>query len=366
MSVIKNKNILITSPSLEAQKNISGISSVTQFIISNNQTCNYTVFKLGRNDNEKRNLVWLFGLAKTALQWTKAVISKQNKYVHFNFAFSKASAIRDAPLILLAKLLRKKMVVHLHGGEYLTQQMPPRWMRFVLSNSLPSKKPVIVLSPIEKKAVEEKYGMCNVFVLPNCVDVVEAKKFRRTSRLQGQPLNLLFIGRISTSKGIAHIYNGLKILKQKNIAFNFFMAGTGPDEEEFKEKFTTVLGSNFFFEGVVFGSQKTALLKKCDVFLLPSLFEGLPMSLLETMSFGLVPLVTNVGSIKYVVTNNENGVMLGENPAEEIAVAVENLINSNELIKRLSDASAITIFNSYDPEIYIDKLNKIYEAANAS
>jgi glycosyltransferase involved in cell wall biosynthesis len=365
MALSNEGNILITSPSLDAQKNVSGISSVTAFIINNNPGYSYTVFKLGRSDNEKRNVAWVFGLIKTMLQWTGAIASKKNRLLHFNFAFSKASVLRDAPLVIIAKLMRKKMVVHLHGGEYLTQQLPPGWMKFLIKKSITVNTPVIVLSPAEKKTVEEQYKLSNVFVLPNCVDITEAKKFERSERNSGQPLNLLFIGRISVSKGMAHIYEAMKILTEKNIAFNFFMAGAGPDEKEYTEKFSALLGSRFVFEGVVFGEEKTALFKKCDVFVLPSLFEGLPMSLLETMSFGLVPVVTNVGSIKYAVTNNENGIMLGQNPATEMATAIEQLTGNVMMFKKLSTNAAATIFKNYDPEIYIDKLNSIYNTVYA-
>jgi glycosyltransferase involved in cell wall biosynthesis len=356
---------LITSPSLDAKKNVSGISSVTAFIIKNNPGYKYTVFTLGRSDNEKRGIAWALGLLKTALQWTGAVAFKKKTAVHFNFAFSKASVLRDAPLIFVAKLFKKKMLVHLHGGEFLTQQMPPKWMRFLIKSCMGTKTPAIVLSHAEKTAAEQKYQLANVFVLPNSVDITAAKQYNRSGRVSSTPLKLLFIGRISISKGMAHIYEGLKILKEKNIAFNFFLAGTGPDEKEYTEKFSKLLGSSFVFKGVVFGEEKTALFKSCDVFVLPSLFEGLPMSLLETMSFGLVPVVTNVGSIKYAVANGENGIMLGANPAAEIAEAVQQLTNNTVLFEKLSANAAQTVFNNYDPEIYIDKLNKIYQTAFA-
>lgn len=364
MDLKDDLNILITSPSLDATKNVSGISSVTAFIINNNPGFKYTVFTLGRSDKEKRGISWALGLCKTALQWTAAVAFKKKTAVHFNFAFSKASVLRDAPLVFVAKLFKKKMLMHLHGGEFLMLQPPPKWMRFLIKTSMGTKTPAIVLSQAEKTAVEQKYKLTNVFVLPNSVDIAAAKQFKRC-RQAATPLQLLFIGRICVSKGMAHIYNGLKILKEQNIAFTFFLAGTGPDEKEYVEKFAALLGKQFVFKGVVFGEAKTVLFKNCDVFLLPSLFEGLPMSLLETMSFGLVPLVTDVGSIKYAVTNGENGIMLGQNPAAEIAEAVQQLSNNETLFERLSANAVKTVFKNYDPEMYIDKLNKIYNTAFA-
>ena len=77
-------------------------------------------------------------------------------------------------------------------------------------------------------------------------------------------------------------------------------------------------------------------MKQCDIFLLPSLFEGLPVSLLEAMSFGLVPVVTDVGSINTVVKNGETGVIVEMRSSVQIAEAVESLVQNDDLFERLS------------------------------
>ena len=101
-------NILITAPGLDTKHNVSGVSSVTNFIISNNSSCTYRHFELGRKDDEKRNLIWFFKIIKTTFNWMFVVSRKDIRLVHFNFALSKASIIRDAPLVLFVKLIKKK------------------------------------------------------------------------------------------------------------------------------------------------------------------------------------------------------------------------------------------------------------------
>jgi len=355
-------NILITAPSLDTKKNVSGISSVVNFIISNNNSKTYTHFELGRRDNEKRNLLWLFRIIGTTFKWMFVVSSKKISLVHFNFALQKASVVRDAPLVIFTKLIRKKMIIHLHGGEYLIEQKPPGWMNYLLKKVFSGNIPVLVLSPIEQQAAIDNYKVKNVQVLPNCVDLQIAKTLQRNYDPQAT-LNLLFIGRIRINKGVEHIYQALTLLKSRQVPFKFYMAGAGPDEKEYVEKFTQLLGNSFEFKGVVSGTVKADLLKACDIFLLPSFFpEGLPMALLETMSFGLVPVVTDIGSIKYVVKNGENGIMLGANPPAEIAEALENLVNNRAMVKQLSANASNYIFKNYDPDNYINRLNKIYES----
>jgi glycosyltransferase involved in cell wall biosynthesis len=359
---MSSKCILITAPSLDTKHNVSGISSVTNFIIGNNSAKLYRHFELGRRDDERRNLLWALKLIGTNFKWFAAVVSKKVEVVHFNFALSKASILRDAPLVLIAKLLRKRTIVHLHGGDYLTSKKAPGWMRFVLKRVFSGNIPVIVLSQAEQQAITDQYSVKNVIVLPNCVDLKEAAAFKRMNNTAA-PLSLLFIGRISTSKGIDQIYNALCILKKEDLKFKFFMAGAGPEEKEYVAKFTAVLGDDFCFKGVVSGSGKTDLFKACDIFLLPSLFEGLPMSLLETMSFGLVPVVTPVGSMQYVIQNGENGILLQKNPALEMVAAIQKLDAARELVQQLSNNASAYIFSNYNTENYIAALNSLYNAA---
>lgn len=359
---MKDKVVIITAPALDAKNNVSGVSSVANFIIAHNTSCTYKHFELGRKDGETGKVTVLLRLLKTYCKWAWVMLFGKTGMVHFNFALSKASIIRDAPLVIFAKLLGKKIIVHLHGGDYLFAKQPPGWMLFVLKWVFSGKTPVLVLSEAEADAVKQKYSAKNVYVLPNCVDLNDAAVFNRVTN-ETAPLRLLFIGRISNTKGLDFIYTALGGLKKANSSFKFIMAGAGPQQEEYVQKFTTLLGSAFEFKGVVSGATKTALYQNSDVFLLPSLFEGLPMSLLEAMSFGLVPVVTNVGSISTVVMNNQNGIItpLDENTTAAVLTTAVIELNSSRLrLQQMSTEAKEYIFKNFSPAVYIDNLNKVY------
>lgn len=354
--------ILITAPALDTKNNVSGVSSVANFIISNNTQYQYRHFELGRKDDEKRNIAWVLRLLKTYCKWAGIAVAGKIKLVHFNFALSKPSVIRDAPLVLFAKLVRRKVIIHLHGGEYLFSKQPHGWMKWLLKRVFSGKTPVIVLSEAEAPVVKEKYGAKNIVVLPNCVDLKEAEAFTRNYN-SAEILKLLFIGRISKTKGLDFIYEALDKLRKKNIPFVFTMAGAGPEEKEYVQQFANLLGGQFEFKGVVSGDTKTALFKNSDVFLLPSHFEGLPMSLLESMSFGLVPVVTAVGSIPTVVKHENTGMItaLDTNTAAIVADYVEKLVHDPQLVQAISKNAKECIFKNYNPAVYISTLNKIYK-----
>ena len=221
---MRNGFVLITAPSLDTKLNVSGISSVTTFIIENNKSYVYRHFELGRKDGEKRNFSWFLRYLKTNFSWVFTIASKKVSIVHFNFALNKASVIRDVPLLLFSKLFKKKMVIHLHGGQYLTDTEIPAVLKFLFKKLFSGKNPIIVLSPLEKEALEEKYNAKNIHVLPNCINLDDAKLFKRVSN-SNKALNILFLGRINEVKGLEYIYKALSLLKTMQIPFNFFMAG---------------------------------------------------------------------------------------------------------------------------------------------
>ena len=84
------------------------------------------------------------------------------------------------------------------------------------------------------------------------------------------------------------------------------------------------------------------------------------MSLLECMSYGVVPVVTPVGSIPGVVKNGENGIFIGVKDSDSIVKVVLNLNNNRNLVEKLGENARNTIFQNFSPQAYVKKLNEIY------
>jgi len=355
-----NKNrVIITSPSLDVNKNVSGISSVANFIIESNDLYSYIHFELGKKDSEKRGVVWLFRNISAWIKWFLLMIWKRNLIIHFNLALDKPSLIRDLPLILFGQLLKKRMLIHIHGGEYLEKEKVPPTIKKILVFIFSGRQPIIVLSALEKEIIINKYSASNVIALPNSINLKESFDFDRMFSFKA-PLKLLFIGRLVLRKGLEYIYEALKLLIEKKVDFEFFLAGTGPEKEQYVNKFSKLLESKFKYKGIVSGDKKVELLKECDIFLLPSIFgEGLPIALLETMSFSQVPIVTDVGSMSFVVNQN-NGFIVEVESSRDIANAIEKLSNNRDLLQDMGQNARKLILTDFNPKIYIDRLNEIY------
>lgn len=352
--------VVITAPSLDTGDNVSGISAVTRFIIGANRSRRYLHFELGRKDAQRRDLGWLIALLRSYRDWLLLMRDGRDLTIHFNLALSLASILRDVPLVLLARLFRRRMIVHLHGGEYLLARTMPWWLRLPLRWALSGRAPKVVLSPAEETALRKQLGLEPIHVLANCVEIPPADGLRRPPP-PDRPLTLLFLGRISRQKGLDCVLAALRALRESGVRFRFVMAGRGADEGRYVPGFRELLGDDFRFAGVVAGRDKNELLESSDLFVLPSLFEGLPMALLEAMSFGVVPVTTRVGSLGSVIEEGVNGLFVDGTRPEELAAAIARLSSDRELLARLGANARRYVIDNCDPAGYIARLNRIYD-----
>lgn len=354
-------NVIITSPSLNTAENVSGISSVTKFIIDNNPTIHYIHFELGRKDNEKGGICRFLKVLKGIISWWKIINQHNNAVIHYNFPLSKASILRDPIFILIALLKKRKLVIHIHGGIFLTKESMPFYIKKILSGIFSLNSPFIVLSNKEKELIKSRFKCKNINILPNCIDLREAQNYRKGINMDS-PIVLGYLGRIAESKGIGVLLQSCKILRKKNIPFILKFAGKEEITGQYLDSFIDLLGNNFIYEGVVSGERKNQFIKSLDIFILPSFFEGLPMSLLECMSFGVVPITTSVGSIGEIIQDNINGLFIEVKDSNSICEKIIYLNKNRKIMQALSTAAQECILQNFSPSNYISNLNEIYKS----
>ncbi len=357
-------NIIITSPSLNPKENVSGISSVTQFVISNNRKCKYLHFELGKKDTEKGGWHRIPALIRKYREWKRMLKEHPDAIIHYNFPLSKPSLLRD-PWFMRAALRRnRKILVHVHGGLFLTAPKIPFYLKSIMSWVFRQEVPFIVLSDWEKDVLTRRFGAQNVTSLPNCVDLQDAKAFAEAKQFHDEtkPLLIGYLGRIEPNKGMTELLVAAQRLKKEGCPFQLVIAGKEQTEGEYLPKFSQRLAENFKYAGLVSGKTKCEFIRSLDVFVLPTYFEGLPMSLIECMSYGVTPVVTPVGSIPEVVKDGVNGIFIKSHDSESIVDAVKKLNEDRTSLRKMGDAARKTIFTQFSTEKYMEKLNEIYSS----
>ena len=355
-------DIVITAPSLDPTQNVSGVSSVVNFIIDNNTNHNYIHFELGKKDNERGGIFRISSIFRAYRQWKKILDAHPEAAIHYSFPLSTLSILRDFRFMRYAYKTGRKMVVHIHGGNFMTAKKIPAVLKRMLKEVFSWDVPFIVLSEKERDTVKGRFGAKSVFVLPNTVDLKEAEGYQRTKKNEDAPLVLGYIGRIEPNKGMTELLEACKRLHANGIPFQLRIAGKEERQGEYLPLFESLPDGCFKYAGVVSGKSKADLLKSIDVFMLPSYFEGLPISMLECMSFGAVPVVTPVGSIPEVVKDGENGIFINVKDIGSIVDAVTRIHQNRDLLDSIGNKAKTTILENFATEKYVDELNRIYDS----
>lgn len=357
-------NILVTTPSINTKDNVSGIANLTRLLVENNREVKYTLFTAGKKDNETRGIKWLLKQFGVLLAFKKQTNKKAILFAHINMPLEKAAILRDTSFASICQFINKPYILHLRGGAYSKNKQTPRFLKNLIKKSLNKAIKIIVLGDEEKNFIIDYYNIeqTKITVLPNCVKVPE---YKQKTIDKNTRINILYLGRIDKNKGLEEIIQALSGLS-KDINYSFNIAGDGPDKDWFIVACKTKLKNKFIYKGIVYGKAKEKLLAESHIFLLPSYFEGLPNALLEAMSYGVVPIVTPVGSIPEVVKHKENGILVDKKNSTEIKNAIELIVFNNLIYYQLSQQSYKTIAENYSLNNYIIQLNKIYSISSKS
>ena len=152
------------------------------------------------------------------------------------------------------------------------------------------------------------------------------------------PVKFLFLGRIGERKGAFDLIKAFSLLPEgeKNNS-ELIMAGDGDLEEARNLVDHLNVSDQITFPGWIDTEERDRLLDQGSVFVLPSYNEGLPLSMLEAMAWGLPVIVTPVGGISEIVHDGENGLVVEPSNIEQLSGAMESLIVNEDLRTSLGD-----------------------------
>jgi glycosyltransferase involved in cell wall biosynthesis len=192
----------------------------------------------------------------------------------------------------------------------------------------------------------------NIHFLPFGIELPLEK---RASNLENK-LKIVFIARLAIEKGIHDLSKIDDILKYSNCRVEWLIIGDGPEKDNFLN--TIKSRDNFNYKWCEEQSEIYKLIKDCDVFVLPSILDGTPLALLESMSVGLVPILYefNLG-IKEIV-GSELGFVVNKGCFEEIAESITTLHHNRELLENMSSYSLNYARNNFD---VIKRSNEYYD-----
>ena len=151
---------------------------------------------------------------------------------------------------------------------------------------------------------------------------------------------MLCLARLHPQKGQPLLLESLALIVTKTSAVRLLLAGAGPTRPDLEAQVTRLgLEKHVTFLGLVSRTELPALLARTDVVVLPSYWEGLPVSLIEALSAGKAIVASRVGGNPELVTDGLNGLLVPPGDAEALAEALLGLASDPERVRRMGAAS---------------------------
>lgn len=234
--------------------------------------------------------------------------------------------LKYAPFIVLARLLKKPYVIHLHGnhlGHHYAHLngIQRRVFRWLVSGASAG----IVLSSSLRSNFRELLSDDKVFVVENFA----GDKFFSKQNIDKPTdiLRIIYLSNLMRDKGIFVLLDALEQLKTRGITYHARLAGhVEPDvSSELRDRLAR-LGDSVEFNGVVSGTVKHEALERANVFVLPTHYpmEGQPISILEGMATGNIIVSTRHAGIPDIV-GDDNGVLIPIKDAAALADTLESI-----------------------------------------
>lgn len=285
------------------------------------------------------------------------LIYKKYDIFHIHMA-SYGSTFRKG--IYLKVLEKKKILLHIHGAEYLKFYNNSSIIKKKIIYSIWKKANVIVvLSAKWKEEFDIIFKNLNIVIINNGININNLKV--GMSDIVKTKDNFLLLGRLGKRKGVYDVLTAIEQLNKEYPFIKVYLAGDGEIEKVKKIIEEKKLSLNIEVLGWINQKKKNEILKKVSTILLPAYNEGLPMSILEGMAIGKMIITSRVGAIPEVVIEGENGILISAGNIKQLKEAIERVINNEDnFLRKYSKNNIKKIRENFSVEVMHHNILDIY------
>jgi glycosyltransferase involved in cell wall biosynthesis len=220
---------------------------------------------------------------------------------------------------------------------------------------------IITVDSIAVAALEQ-HGISNAEYIPNGVDPDFWGKKQNLSPGNKTKTTFLFVGRLEEQKGLIYLIEAVRRLKSDMEGFTVQLVGDGSQRSHLEKLADAYgLGSYVKFTGRLDLKRLREVYLDSDIFVLPSVWEGMPLTLLEAWASGLPVIVTSVGNIPEVCVNRENALIIEPGNETDLYNAMLQLSKSEELRNRLGRNGLMTVRKNYSWSTVAQKTLQLYK-----
>lgn len=212
----------------------------------------------------------------------------------------------------------------------------------------------------------EYYGLPaeRVRIIPNSVPSFDGaiSPIPEIASIPKEVFKVGFLGRLAKQKGPVYLIEAVSILVQRGVPIHCFFAGEGELEPDLK-KLIEAMGCDDCFTFLGRRDDPQNFLAQLDVFVLPSLWEGLPLSLLEAFSVGTPVIASAVDGVLDMASDGENGILVKPEDSSALADAIALLQNNPELRCKLGNNAQIAYREEHSYRAWVAQYEDLYGMA---
>ena len=266
-----------------------------------------------------------------------------------------------AAMSWLPKFRGKKVVVTIHGLDWQRAKwggFATKYIKWGEQEAVKNADEIIVLSRGVQRYFEQEYGRKTVFI-PNGVTRPEKKEADEIKKRWGLTKDsyVLFLGRIVPEKGLRYLVEAWKEIRTDK---TLVIAGGSSDTQDFMDELKMMAGEGILFTGFQQGRVLEELYSNAYIYTLPSDLEGMPLSLLEAMSYGNCCVVSDISECSEVV--EDKAICFPKGDAEGLRETLQRLLDRPEEAARYKREAADFICQKYNWDDVVDRTLELYRS----
>ena len=313
----------------------------------------------------KASISNIISAIKDCARFTWAIITSRPQIVHISTAVG-LSFVKNAYCVLIARLLGKRVLLHPHCSLSAIYHERPKWWQWYFRQVIRLTNGVIVLS-------KEWCQLCSivsgriVFYLPNAINVESYRNVARKhlSEVNYQkPCKVLYLGNLGKTKGSFDLVDAAAWVHSQGVDMRIDLIGDSlfsGDLEQLQQKISSLDMNDYVrLHAPAYGTEKLMFLLDGDIFVHPSYYEGMPISVLEAMACGLPVIASKVGGIPDLIQDGVNGILVEPGNSEQLAAALCRLGRDHKLGHLMGREGYQIVCERYDIEQHVTRLVDIY------
>jgi glycosyltransferase involved in cell wall biosynthesis len=295
---------------------------------------------------------------KAFLQLTGLLVRRKVSLVHCHAAM-KGSFWRKSLFALAARMAGVPVLFHLHGSEMKTfVDKQPALLQRLIAWILEKQSIVIVLSESWLLYVKSIAPQATVIILPNYVNLPNLSGKVTDSN----DIGVLFLGLVGTRKGVYDLLPAFKQALTQAPELRLVIGGNGEVEKARTLAAELNIEDRVVFAGWVSGEDKVSYLQHAQIYVLPSYNEGLPVSLLEAMSWQIPVISTRVGGIPEQVRDGVDGILINAGDQGSLAAAIVKLAKNTNMRLEMGIAARDQVARVFSKDVVLPELENLYRS----